>query len=191
VIGVVNLVDHNHALACNAQPADTPDQHPTEENIMHKTRNDLPLKARKAVVELLNARLADLLDLQSQAKQAHWNVKGPSFIALHELFDKVAEEVEDAIDEVAERAVALGGVARGTLVAASKASSLKHYDLDLSAGADHVEALADAVASAGKLVRTAIDASSKLGDADSSDLFTGISRSLDKSLWMLEAHTQA
>lgn len=158
---------------------------------MHKTRNDLALEARTKLVDLLNGRLADLLDLHLQAKQAHWNVKGPSFIALHELFDKVADEVDEAVDDVAERAVALGGIAKGTVAAVAKGTQLSAYPLELAAGVDHVNALANAVGDAGKAIRAAIDESAKLGDADTSDLFTGISRSLDKLLWMLEAHTQA
>lgn len=158
---------------------------------MHKTRNDLALDTRRPVVDLLNGRLADLIDLNLQAKQAHWNVKGPSFIALHELFDKVAEAVEESLDEVAERAIALGGTAKGTVAVVSKVTQLSAYPLDITQGVDHVDALANAVASTGKAVRAAIDEANKLGDADTSDLFTSISRSLDKLLWMLEAHTQA
>jgi starvation-inducible DNA-binding protein len=159
--------------------------------MMHKTRNDLAVKNRTKLVELLNGRLADLLDLHLQAKQAHWNVKGPNFIALHELFDKVADEVDAAVDDVAERAVALGGIAKGTVAAISKATQLTAYPLDLTQGVDHINALANALATTGKVVRAAIEQSAQLSDADTSDLFTGISRSLDKLLWMLEAHTQA
>jgi starvation-inducible DNA-binding protein len=161
------------------------------ELIMHKTRNDLQLESRSQLVELLNTRLADLLDLSLQSKQAHWNVKGPNFIALHELFDKVADEVESAVDDVAERAIALGGVARGTIAAISKTSQLAEYPLDITQGIDHVNALANALATTGKAVRAAIEQSAQLGDADTSDLFTGVSRGLDKLLWLLEAHTQA
>jgi len=158
---------------------------------MHKTRIDLPLKIRTRVVELLNSRLADGIDLYLQTKQAHWNVKGPSFIALHELFDKLGEELEDYIDDMAERIVALGGVAEGTVGAVGKRSRLKPYPLNLAAGLDHVRALADAYAEFGKAVRKAIEQSGKHGDADTSDLFTGISRGVDKSLWFIEAHGQA
>ncbi|MGC3981431.1 MAG: DNA starvation/stationary phase protection protein Dps [Steroidobacteraceae bacterium] len=158
---------------------------------MHKTRNDLALDIRRPVVDLLNARLADLIDLNLQAKQAHWNVKGPNFIALHELFDKLAEEVEESVDEVAERAIALGGTAKGTVAAVSKTTQLSAYPLDIVQGVDHLNALSNALATTGKSIRAAIEESGKLGDADTSDLFTGISRSLDKLLWMLEAHLQA
>lgn len=158
---------------------------------MHATRNDLPLSARQSMAELLNARLADLIDLQSHAKQAHWNVKGPHFSALHELFDKVAEEVENAVDDVAERAVTLGGVARGTVALVVKTSKLAEYPADITQGADHLKALANSLAAVGKAVRSAIDDAARVSDAGTSDLFTGISRDLDKLLWMVEAHTQA
>jgi starvation-inducible DNA-binding protein len=156
---------------------------------MFETQNDLPKKTRTAVVELLNARLADAIDLGAQAKQAHWNVKGPYFISLHELFDKVAESVEDHIDELAERITALGGTARGTIAAAARATSLKPYPEEISEGEAHLKALSGSLADFGKSVRKAIDKSGKLGDADTADLFTGISREVDKYLWFLEAHT--
>lgn len=158
---------------------------------MFKTKNDLPKQKRTKLIALLNARLADCIDLQTQTKQAHWNVKGPSFIALHELFDKVNADVEDYVDEIAERAVQLGGVAEGTARIAAKRSSLPEYPADLSNGRDHVEALSTVIAEFGKLVRKAIDESDELTDADTADLFTGISRGIDKWLWFIEAHNQA
>ena len=117
--------------------------------------------------------------------------RDPNFIALHELFDKVAEAVEDQIDTIAERITALGGTARGTLAAVARASSLKPYPEDLSEGLAHVDALARALADYGAKLRAAIDAASKLKDADTSDLFTGVSRETDKYLWFLEAHLHA
>ena len=158
---------------------------------MHPTRNDLSAKTRGRVVDVLNARLADAIDLQLQVKQAHWNVKGPNFIALHELFDKIADQVEGHVDELAERITALGGVAEGTVQAVSGRSRLEPYPLSLSEGRAHLEALAAALARFGKSVRKAIDETDKAGDADTSDLFTGVSRSVDKNLWFVEAHLQA
>lgn len=158
---------------------------------MHKTRIDLPAKARARLIELLNARLAEAVDLQLQAKQAHWNVKGPSFIALHELFDRIAGEIGGHVDDMAERITALGGVAEGTLQAVAGRSRLEAYPLDVTDGRAHVDALAASLAVFARSVRKAIDESGKAGDADTSDLFTGISRSADKSLWLLEAHLQA
>jgi starvation-inducible DNA-binding protein len=158
---------------------------------MFDTRNDLPPGTRAKAIELLNARLADAIDLQTQTKHAHWNVKGPSFIALHELFDRIAENVEDQIDTIAERVTALGGTAHGTLVAVARGTSLRPYPEDINDGATHVEALSGVLADFGKKVRTAIDESAKLGDAGTSDLFTGVSRETDKNLWFLEAHLYA
>jgi starvation-inducible DNA-binding protein len=155
---------------------------------MFTTRNDLPPATRAQVTELLNARLAEAIDLGTQVKHAHWNVKGANFIALHELFDKIAASVADQIDTIAERVTALGGTARGTLVAVSRGTSLKPYPEEISAGLAHVEALASVLADFGRKVRAAIEESAKLGDAGTSDLFTGISRETDKSLWFLEAH---
>lgn len=158
---------------------------------MNKTRNDLPPKTRAAMVALLNDRLADAVDLVGHAKAAHWNVKGPSFIALHELFDKVYAHAVEATDELAERCVQLGGVAMGTARTAAKRSSLKEYPADITAGRDHVLAVAERLAAFGKLVRAAIDTADKAGDADTADLFTEISRNNDKMLWFVEAHAQA
>jgi starvation-inducible DNA-binding protein len=155
---------------------------------MYKTKNDLSKKTRQGVVKELNAHLADSIDLMTQAKQAHWNVKGPNFIALHELFDKIVEDAESWVDDIAERAVALGGVAYGTARVVAKTSSLKEYPLDISAGSDHVDALSTALASYGAAVRAAIEVADKLGDADTADLFTGISRAVDKYVWFVEAH---
>jgi len=157
---------------------------------MHPTKNDLPVSVRTEVVALLNARLADLIDLQLQTKQAHWNVKGPNFIALHELFDSVAAEVTDFVDTVAERIMALGGTADGTLASVAKRTTLAAYSTTITSGRDHVDALSTAMAAAGKAIRAAIDTATNAGDADTADLFTGISRELDKKLWFVESHLQ-
>ena len=158
---------------------------------MFKTKNDLPESARVKVIELLNARLADCKDLQTQTKQAHWNVKGPHFIGLHELFDKINEEIDEYVDEIAERAVQLGGVAEGTARVVAKRSSLPEYPLNIADGRAHVDALSSALAAFGKLARKAIDESNDLGDLDTADLFTEVSRGIDKWLWFVEAHLQA
>src|SRR5229473_487929 len=115
-------------------------------DIAHKSKNDLPERVRGKMIELLNQQLADVLDLGLQAKQAHWNVKGPHFIGLHELFDKVADDVEDFTDDIAERAVELGGVALGTVQVIAKNSRLTAYPLDLASGKEHVAALSSALA---------------------------------------------
>jgi starvation-inducible DNA-binding protein len=158
---------------------------------MHNTRIDLSPKTRARVIDLLNARLADALDLQMQAKQAHWNVKGPNFIGLHELFDRLAEDLEGNIDDMAERIVALGGIAHGTVQAVASQTRLDPYPVDIADGRAHVDALAAAYAKVARSVRKAIDEADKAKDADTADLFTGVSRALDKNLWLLEAHLQA
>jgi starvation-inducible DNA-binding protein len=158
---------------------------------MFKTKNDLPEAARVSAIELLNARLADCKDLQTQTKQAHWNVKGPSFIALHELFDKINDEVEEYVDEIAERAVQLGGVAEGTARIVAKRSTLNEYPANTVDGRSHAEALSSALAAFGKAARKAINQANELGDLDTADLFTEVSRGIDKWLWFVEAHVQA
>jgi len=155
---------------------------------IHPTRNDLSEAIRKEMVPLLNAHLADGIDLALQAKQAHWNVKGPHFLPLHELFDKVYDEASEWNDLVAERAVQLGGTAEGTLQAVSGKTRLSAYKVELTSGKDHLEALSDALARYGRSVREAIDAADQAGDADTADLFTEISRASDKTLWFLESH---
>lgn len=158
---------------------------------MYASKNDLPEGTREKVAKLLNERLADAIDLGTQTKHAHWNVKGPNFIALHELFDQIAENVEDHIDEIAERITALGGTAHGTLAAAARGTSLAPYPEDIVEGLAHVDALSSALADFGKKVRQGIETTNGWGDADTGDLLTGISRDVDKYVWFLEAHLQA
>ena len=158
---------------------------------MHKTKNDLSEPVRVKAIAVLNEHLAQAIDLMLRSKQAHWNVKGPNFIALHELFDKVNEEVEDYVDEIAERAVQLGGVAEGTARRVAKRSSLPEYPSQAADGRSHVEALSSALAAFGKSARQAIEAANELGDLDTADLFTEVSRGIDKWLCFVEAHLQA
>lgn len=155
---------------------------------MNKTKNDLPLKTRQTVTTLLQARLADAIDLQTQLKQAHWNIKGPHFIALHELFDKIVDDVQGYVDDIAERAVQLGAVVHGTARSVAKHSSLKEYPLEIQADMEHVAAVSDVLAAFGKNARAAIDEADTAGDKNTADLFTGISREIDKWLWFVEAH---
>ena len=158
---------------------------------LFRTRNDLPTPTRAQVVMLLNERLAACIDLQMMCKQAHWNVKGPQFIALHRLFDEVYEAVEGYVDLVAERIVQLGGVAEGTVRAVAERTILMEYPLTLSRGEDHVGALSDVVAQFGRTVRMGLEEMMEIGDADSADILTEISRGIDKWLWFVEAHRQA
>ncbi|MBA2296493.1 MAG: DNA starvation/stationary phase protection protein Dps [Actinobacteria bacterium] len=155
------------------------------------TRIDLSDEAREALVELLNARLADAFDLFSQLKQAHWNVKGSDFIQLHELYDTVAADVLDHVDLIAERATALGGLALGTARLAASVSSLDEYPLGAVAGRDTIMVVADRLAAFGRAVRAEIEGAALLGDQATADLFTEVSRAIDKHLWFVEAHLQA
>jgi len=158
---------------------------------MYATENDLSETARVQLNQLMNQRLADAVDLQMQMKQAHWNVKGPHFIGLHELFDQIDEAVESYVDLIAERIVQLGGVALGTVRASAARSRLEAYPETISDGMAHVEAVAKALSTFGREVRLTIDETNALGDADTADLFTEISRGIDKWLWFVEAHAQA
>ena len=164
---------------------------PTEAPTMYETENDIPKARRTEMNALMNLRLADAVDLQMQLQQAHWNVKGPSFIALHELFDKVAEAVEAYVDQIAERIVQLGGVAEGTVRVSALHSRLAEYPLSIGEGTAHVEAVARALSTFGQEARGTIDEANALDDADSADIFTEISRGVDQWLWFVEAHSQA
>ena len=158
---------------------------------MHNTKIDLAEDKRSELIDILNQRLADAADLKSQAKQAHWNVKGMNFIALHELFDNVAAAADEHTDLIAERITTLGGTAYGTVRQAALKSSLAEYPLEITDGTSHVDALSSALADFGKKVRAEIDRASDLGDQDTADLLTEISRETDKNLWFVEAHIQS
>jgi len=155
---------------------------------LQPTKNDLPVEARAQVVRLLNQRLADAIDLQAQCKQAHWNVKGPTFIALHKLFDEINDAVIEYVDLLAERVVQLGGIAEGTVEVVAERSTLVDYPLAGLTGAEHVAALSDALAGFGRAVRVGIEEMNDLKDAGSADILTEISRGIDKWLWFVEAH---
>jgi starvation-inducible DNA-binding protein len=157
---------------------------------LHKTKIDLSEEIRQQMVDLLNQQLADTADLYSQTKQAHWNVKGPNFIALHELFDEIAEHVEEHIDRIAERVTALGGTAFGTTRMAAAASTLREYPSDIFDGKDHVNELSSRFAAYAASTRKAIDIADEAHDATTADLFTQISGVVDKDLWFIEAHQQ-
>lgn len=155
-----------------------------------RTRNDLPKEVRDRMVGLLNARLADCIDLQTQTKQAHWNVRGPSFWALHKLFDKINEAVEEYVDSIAERAAQLGGPVQGTARQVAARSELSEYPHEIKGGRAHVQAMAAVLAEFGKRVRAAIEECEE-DDADTADIFTEVSRGIDQWLWFVEAHLQA
>ena len=157
----------------------------------YETGNDLLEGVRANVVELLNQRLADAIDLQTQAKQAHWNVKGPHFIALHKLFDEVYDAIEGYVDLLAERVVQLGGIAGGTARLVAERSELPEYPRAITGGAQQVKALGRALAEFGGHTQRAITETAEWGDQVSADLCTEISRGVDKWLWFLEAHVQS
>jgi starvation-inducible DNA-binding protein len=142
------------------------------------------------MITLLNQQLADTLDLYSQVKQAHWNVKGMHFIELHLLFDTLAESVIEFVDLIAERATALGGTALGTVRMAAAQSQLPEFPVEIVNDKQVLEVLAQRYGAYGSSSRTAIATAAEDGDQDTADLFTEISRTIDKHLWMLEAHLQ-
>jgi len=155
---------------------------------MQPTRNTLSENIRAQSVALLNKHLAASIDLHAQVKQAHWNVRGPSFIAIHELFDKVSEAVEDFSDQVAERAGGLGGTAEGTVQIAAERSFLVPYNIGIADESKHVFAVAGALAAFGQSTREAVTKATDFGDVDTADLFTEISRGIDQQLWFVESH---
>lgn len=158
---------------------------------MHPTKNAFPEKNRIGIVAMLQDHLAETTDLMLQAKQAHWNIRGPTFIALHELFDKIAESTEEYVDLIAERIVQFGGIAEGTLKAVSQRSKMPEYPLSIYHGKDHVQALAHALAYYGERARSGISKADELKDKDTADILTEISRGVDKYLWFVEAHLPA
>src|SRR5579871_1304219 len=162
----------------------------TTKSVPFPTRIDLSADVRGRMADMLNGQLANLFDLFSQTKHAHWNVKGSHFIGLHKLFDELAEGVEEFVDTVAERATALGGVAHGTARMAAAASRLEDFPIDTHEGMAVVRVVADRYTAAGKAARQGIALADEHGDADTADLLTDVSRYLDKSSYFLESHLQ-
>lgn len=156
----------------------------------HKTRNDLPSNTKSTVIGLLNEALASMIDLALLTKQAHWNLKGPQFIAVHELLDSFRKLIDNHTDIIAERAVQLGGTALGSLQAVSSTTKLKAYPTDIYKIHDHLDELIERYGDVANLVRKSIDEADEAGDASTADILTAASRDLDKSLWFLEAHVQ-
>ncbi|AQS42134.1 MAG: DNA starvation/stationary phase protection protein Dps [Candidatus Tokpelaia hoelldobleri] len=156
----------------------------------HKTRNDIPSNTKKTAIALLNKALASLIDLALITKQAHWNVKGPRFVMIHELLDKFHTDVDEQVDDIAERVAQLGGTAFGTTQEVAKESILKPYPTDIYKVEDHLQELIERYGDVANLVRRSIDEADEAGDADTADIFTAASRMLDKNLWFLEAHIQ-
>jgi starvation-inducible DNA-binding protein len=163
---------------------------PSELHRTFETAVDLSAATRVAVIGLLNQELADTSDLYSQTKQAHWNVKGIHFYQLHLLFDQLAEKRQGEADELAERATELGGYALGTVRMAAANSRLPEIPTGIDTGVDYVPALVERYGIHANAMRDAIDKADEAGDKDTADLFTEISRELDKDLWFLQAHLQ-
>lgn len=159
-----------------------------DKSLPRSTRIDIPAKARKELVAILNPILGSLLDLWSQVKQAHWNIHGATFIAIHEFLDKIADSLVDQVDEVAERIVQLGGVAEGTIRMGSKSTILKESETGVLPIPSALEGLADRFAKIGALMRKEIEHSDELGDPNTADILTGIGNDLDKNLWFIESH---
>jgi starvation-inducible DNA-binding protein len=156
----------------------------------YQTKNDLSSNTKNVAIDILNTRLADAIDLALLTKQAHWNLKGPQFIAVHEMIDQFRTELDGHVDTMAERIVQLGGTALGTLQAVAKATSLAPYPTDIAKVEDHLAALIERYAKVANATRAAIDQADEAGDKNTADIFTEVSRALDKSLWFLEAHIQ-
>lgn len=159
--------------------------------IQYPTKNDLSENCRETMIFKLNECLATASHLVIQSKQAHWNVKGPHFLLLHELFDKLYEQANDWADLIAERLVQLGGIANGTLKGISSFSKLQPYPLDIASGKAHIRAIVNSILVFAKMVRNAISSGDQAGDLGTADLFTEISRAVDKMLWFFEAHLHA
>ncbi len=151
---------------------------------------DIESNVRASMIGLLNQQLVDAIDLKLALKQAHWNVLGPEFIALHELFDQIAARLEEHGDTMAERVIQLGGIATGTTQTVSKSTSLPAYPAKETAQKAHLEALRERLAAFAKSCRNAIDEADQAGDADTADIMTGISRAVDKDLWFVAAHLE-
>ena len=155
-----------------------------------KTNNNLKSNAKSISIAVLNARLADSIDLALLTKQAHWNIKGPQFIALHEMIDGLRTEIDAHVDTMAERVVQLGAIAMGTTQEVVKESQLAAYPTEILSEQDHLRELIARYSQVANSVRVAIEETDEAGDKDTADILTGYSRALDKALWFLEAHTQ-
>lgn len=155
---------------------------------LRETRNSLPENTRMQIIYLLNRLLGATIDLRAHAKQAHWNVRGPNFIALHKLFDEVAGVIDGFSDDLAERVAALGGIALGTVQVATKLTELKPYPADITGEKLHIEALSASLAIFAKAMRDSIELSGNLGDTVTADLFTSMCREAEKQLWLVESH---
>lgn len=161
------------------------------DTFLHDSKNPLKANLRKSMVELLQKHLATAVDLSYQCKQAHWNVKGMNFIAVHKLFDQLHEETETYVDKIAERLTAMGGQAQGTVQASAKNTLLEPYPLDLVESENHLRRLSDSFALWSAAVEKGIEESEEAGDPLTADLLTEVGRGVDISIYFLESHFQA
>jgi len=159
---------------------------------MAKDASRIALKSntKAEVIDLMNARLADAIDLALVTKQAHWNLKGREFIAIHEMLDGFRTDLDEHVDTIAERVAQLGGIALGTVQIVAEKTALKPYPTDITRIDDHLNALIDRYADVANSAREGIDRADSAGDADSADILTAYSRTLDKALWFLQSHVQ-
>lgn len=150
--------------------------------------SNLPTDAREKMIRVLNSRLADAIDLSNAVKVAHWNLKGIGFIGVHELLDEMDARLREGVDTIAERCVILGGYAKGTTQTVVEDTSLEMYPIEMVSVQDHAAALKERYMAFGGKVREAIEAADDAGDEDTADLFTEISRFIDKDAWFIGAH---
>ena len=144
--------------------------------------------ARKAAIEILNANAANTIALTLAVKQAHWNLKGPGFIGVHELLDDVADRLREASDLMAERAVVLGGTARGTVESVAKDARIEAYPVEITEIDAHITALQERFMAVGESLRKGIEDAGEAGDEDTADVLTEVSRAVDKDAWFIGAN---
>jgi starvation-inducible DNA-binding protein len=149
---------------------------------------ELNQDVRTQMVDLLNANVSNAIALTLAVKQAHWNLKGHGFIGVHELLDDVADRLREGGDLMAERAVILGGFAKGTAEVVAETSSMDAYPTDISAIDAHVAALKERFMFVGGEVRKGIATAGEAGDEDTADILTEVSRALDKDAWFIGAN---
>lgn len=157
---------------------------------MKKSKNSSSSKPKNKLIDVLNSVLAEAIDLQMQCRQAHWNVRGKNFIALHEFFGRLYTELSVDIDEIAERTAGLGGTAYGSKEEVSGVSGLPKYPVDISSGSDHIQNLAKSFAAHSKSLKKAIEEADDADDDVTEDLLTTICGNMEKRLWLIESHIE-